>query len=451
MVHHVNRRRLWIRSAIGWVLIPAVAALLAGCGESRPQLQTSPLLQSLQRKVGLIGYLGPDGNVYSINQSGGRETPLTEDAGTNAAARTRVNYSQPTWAPDGRRIAFARVAITNQRTLRTSILVANGRRGEVREVFSTNTLSPIYLYWAPDSSQITLLSQPLGSVELELGLIDVDQDVYRPLDHGQPYYWNWLPDNSALVAHVGGDTRVNAGARLSLVPVDPRRSKSDFNLAPAGFQAPAVSPDGRYLAYVTTGGGGTDLVARELDGPDEQVLTSVPGFAYFAYAPRGSKIAVMKSASPQPSADGQLVIIDTRSGREIALPDGDVIAFFWSPNGQRIAYLVPARPDADQGLTLDPLFARQQGLLYVELRVVDASGGNSWRVVQFPVSRGLLQLHLPFFDQYLRSASIWSPNSRYVTYSAFASNGSPGVFVSAVTGLLRPQFVAAGDFAFWSR
>jgi TolB protein len=319
-------------------------------------------------------------------------------------------------------------------------------------VFNTDSLRPIYLYWSPDSEKLTLLSQPLGSAELELGVIELDQDVYRTLDNGQPYYWSWLPDNSALVTHVGGDVRLNAAARLTLVPLDPLRSKADFNIPPAAFQSPAISPDGRYLAYVTTTASGTSLVAREIDGPDEQLLTDVPGFAYFAYAPRGHRIAVMKSATPGPSADGQLAIIDTRSGREtMLLPHDDVIAFFWSPNGHRIAYLLPARPDEEQGLELDPVFARQPRLFYAELRVADVRRGNSWRVVQFPLSEGFLRLHLPFFDQYLRSTSIWSPNSRFLTYAALTADAAPGIFVSAASGALRPQFVAIGDLAFWSR
>ena len=157
------------------------------------------------------------------------------------------------------------------------------------------------------------------------------------------------------------------------------------------------------MAYVTTTADGTNLIARELDGPDERLLTEVPGFAYFAYAPRGDRIAVMKSATPGPSADGRLAIIETSSGRETILPHDDVIAFFWAPNGNRIAYLVPARPDGEQGLELDPVFAREPRLFYAELRVVDVRRGNSWRVVQFPLSEGFLRLHLPFFDQYLRS------------------------------------------------
>jgi len=429
----------------------AATLLLAACGEQRAQYSASPLLPYLQRKAGRIGFIGIDGNIRSVDQTGARNTPLTEDAGANRAARTVVAYSQPTWSPDGRSLAFARTAITGRRALNSSIWVS-GDGEPPREVYRSDLLRPIYLYWSPDSEKLTMLSQPTGSAQLELGVIEVADSRYRPLDQGQPYYWSWMPDNSALITHVGGDIRFNDAARLSLVPLDPSGVKSDFNIPPAGFQAPAVSPDGRYIAYVTAAGsgGGSALMLRELQGPDERLLADVPGFAYLAFAPSGSRIAVMTSARPGPSADGQLTIFDTATDARLELPHDDVIAFFWAPNGRRVAYLVPARAADEAGLEIDPLFAREQGRFYAELRVVNVRRGNSWRVTQFPLSPRFVREQLPFFDQYLRSTSVWSPDSRTLIYAALTEAGTPGIFASPANGTLRPRLVAEGDFAHWS-
>ncbi|MDE0447453.1 MAG: hypothetical protein OXH96_12340 [Spirochaetaceae bacterium] len=435
----------------------AAVTLLGACAEQRVQYSSSPLLPYLQRKAGRIGFIGIDGNIRSVDQTGARNTPLTEDAGANRAARTVVAYSQPTWSPDGRSLAFARTAITGRRTLSSSIWVS-GDGEPPREVSRSDRLRPIYLYWSPDSEKLTMLSQPIGSAQLELGVIEVADNRYRPLDQGQPYYWSWMPDSSALITHVGGDIRFNDAARLSRVPLDPSGVKSDFNIPPAGFQAPAVSPDGRYLAYVTAAGsgagsgsgGGSTLVLRELQGPDEHLLADVPGFAYLAFAPSGSRIAVMTSARPGPSADGQLTIFDTGSDDKLELPHDDVIAFFWAPNGRRVAYLVPARAADEAGLEIDPLFAREQGRFYAELRVVNVRRGNSWRVTQFPLSPRFVREQLPYFDQYLRSTSVWSPDSRTLIYPALTEAGTPGIFVSPANGTLRPRLVAEGDFAHWS-
>ena len=445
-----RRRQRRIRLSLS-ALALAATVLLAACGEQRAQMSSNPLLPYLQRKAGRIGFIGLDGNIRSVDQTGARNTPLTEDAGANRAARTAVAYSQPTWSPDGRSLAFARTAITGRRSLSSSIWVAAGDGAQPREVYRSDRLRPIYLYWSPDSAKLTMLSQPVGSAELELGVIDVVQDLYRQLDRGQPYYWSWLPDNSALITHVGGDIRFNDAARLSLVPLDPQRGKSDFNIPPAGFQAPAVSADGRFLAYVTAARDGSALVMRELNGPEERLLADVPGVAYFAFAPRGTNIAVMTSARPGPSADGQLAVYDTGADTELVLPHDDVIAFFWSPNGRRIAYLVPARAaDEETGLAIDPVFAREQGQFYAELRVVNVRRGNSWRVALFPLSPRFVREQLPYFDQYLRSTSVWSPDSRSLAYPALTEAGTPGIFVSPASGTLRPQLIAEGDFAHWS-
>ena len=451
--HHRRNRRSSVALAL------AATVLLAACGEQRTQMSSNPLLPYLQRKAGRIGFVGLDGNIRSVDQTGAGNTPLTEDAGPDRAARMVVAYSQPTWSPDGRTLAFARIAVTGRTSLSSSIWVA-GDGEQPREVHRSDLLRPIYLYWSPDGALLTMLSQPIGSAELELGVIDVSESRYRLLDQGQPYYWSWLPDNSALITHVGGDIRFNEAARLSRVPLDPTGVNSDFNIPPAGFQAPAVSPDGRYMAYVTASrggsasGDGSALVLRELQGPGEVLLADVPGFAYFAFAPRGgSRIAVMTSERPGPSADGELTIYDTGAEDQLVLPHDDVIAFFWSPNGARLAYLVPARAeDEDEGggLAIDPVFAREQGLFYAELRVVNVRRGNSWRIAQFPLSPRFMRKQLPFFDQYLRSASLWSPDSRSLAYPALTAEGTPGIFVSPASGTLRPQLIAEGDFAHWS-
>ena len=210
------------------------------------------------------------------------------------------------------------------------------------------------------------------------------------------------------------------------------------------------------MAYVSAAGSGNSgaaaaLVMRELNGPDERVLAEVPGFAYFAFAPRGSRLALMTSARPGPSADGQLTVYDTDTATELVLPHEDVIAFFWSPNGRRVAYLVPARAeDEEAGLEVDPVFAREQGRFYAELRVANVQRGTTWRVALFPLSPRFVREQLPFFDQYLRSASLWSPDSRSLAYPALTADGTPGIFVSPASGTLRPQLIAEGDFAHWS-
>jgi hypothetical protein len=206
------------------------------------------------------------------------------------------------------------------------------------------------------------------------------------------------------------------------------------------------------MVLVVTDDGRSSLIVREIAGPDQTVLASVPGLAFFAVSPDGKRVAAMQGAAQARFPDGKLSFYSTTPRGEqtaVSLEENNVVAFFWSPDSRHVAYLTP--PTLEDGqLLLEPFFAPDHPL-YLQLRVADARNGESWAITTFPVSQAFVTNVLPFFDQFQRSANIWSPNSRYLTYSAMTSAGFPGVFVSSASGHFTPEFVAAGDLAFWSR
>ena len=57
-----------------------LASLLAACLPQDTQIPQSPLLPLLERKSGLIAYIGSDGNMYVSDQAGGKLAQLTDDA-----------------------------------------------------------------------------------------------------------------------------------------------------------------------------------------------------------------------------------------------------------------------------------------------------------------------------------------------------------------------------------
>jgi len=56
----------------------------------------------------------------------------------------------------------------------------------------------------------------------------------------------------------------------------------------------------------------------------------------------------------------------------------------------------------------------------------------------------------PFFDQYQRSATIWSPDSRYLVVSAIANESTQGLFIVPASGDFEPRFLTEGRLGFWS-
>ena len=68
----IDRRKLFVSL---WFMMPIL--LLVACGQFSQQ---SSALAALERKSGVVVYLGADGNIYTINQGGGDLTAITDDA-----------------------------------------------------------------------------------------------------------------------------------------------------------------------------------------------------------------------------------------------------------------------------------------------------------------------------------------------------------------------------------
>src|SRR5215216_2135454 len=135
------------------VLVYAISALLlASCLPKDMQIPQSPLLSTLERKSGMIAYLGTDGNMYIIDQGGGHLKKLTEDAVIPESQTSPFLYYQnPTWSPDGSQLAFMSIKAEGGQTL-SKVIVANLDDDSVNEIYKSESEHPIYLNWSPDNS-----------------------------------------------------------------------------------------------------------------------------------------------------------------------------------------------------------------------------------------------------------------------------------------------------------
>ncbi len=105
----MNGRKGWL-VGFWFTLLLAVTA----CGPQGMHMPESPLLSALERKSGLIAYVGVDGNIYTINQAGGDKASITQDATLQSEDDgIRLSYFLPTWSPDAKQFAFI-LAIANE-------------------------------------------------------------------------------------------------------------------------------------------------------------------------------------------------------------------------------------------------------------------------------------------------------------------------------------------------
>jgi TolB protein len=144
-----------------------------------------------------------------------------------------------------------------------------------------------------------------------------------------------------------------------------------------------------------------------------------------------------------------LHVVDLETSEEI-VEDDDIIAFFWSPSGEELAYFIlfQAQPEggSSDGSGGSAQTTPQFGL---ELRVLNVTSGESRELFTYQPTQQFLSV-LPYFDQYHQSATIWSPDNNNLVLSFIDSSGNPGIAVVAASGKLQPRRLADGYLAFWS-
>jgi TolB protein len=355
-------------------------------------------------------------------------------------------YRYPAWAPDGQHLAFVRFS-SSQSGPEVSLFSAFSDGKKPVNTFTSQDFQPFYLSWSPNSQIIAFLGSD-ASDALAQYLVAASGGDSKLISRGQPYYWDWSPDNLSLIVHIGGSSSANPDARLAFIELDGSNPKQELDLKPGSFEAPAWSPTGDVLALAAQNDAGDDeLILAGQDGKVKQVLARLSGPVAFAWSPKGDYLAyaVFDSAGSVPTI--HLVVLDsTHPDLHNEVAQGDLFAFFWSPDGRKIAYFIlgSGGPTASSAQAV----AQTKPGASLVVRVYDRISGDTKEVATFAPTAAFQQV-LPFYSQYQRSATIWSPDSQNLVLSGVDSAGENAIYtVGADGGQL--QKIADGDLAFWS-
>ncbi len=270
------------------IAITLMALAAAACGEA---------LQG--ERIAFVSYRDGDSEIYAMNPDGSAVRRLTKnDAGDR----------NPVWSPDGRRIAF----ISNRDGNR-EIYAMNGYGSDVIRLTNNDAgdWSPV---WSPDGRRVAFVSNR-------------DSD-------GPPFPGHMPQINDEIYA-------VNADGTGTI-----RLTDNDFE-----DSAPACSPDGRRIAFVSERDGNADIYAMNADGTD---ITRLAGNDYDDYAPvwspDGRRIAfVSHLLTPFPTGDGgklhflssEIYAMNADGSDLTRLTNNDLEDRnpAWSPDGHRIAFV----------------------------------------------------------------------------------------------------------------
>ena len=433
------------------VLVFIVSGLLiASCLPRDMQVPQSPLLSALERKSGLIAYIGSDGNMYVSDQAGGNLMQLTDDALIPENQGEPLKYYQyPTWSRDGSQVAFVGLSSDGEQA-ETRVIVANVDDDSVEEVYTSESEHPIYLSWSPNNENITFISTNVSGQNILLQSVPAQGGERTVLDAASPYYWSWAPDGSVMVVHAGG-AQTSVPQHISFLGVESSVvTEQAVDATPGAFQAPAWSPDGSRIALARVSDQENEIVVTDAAGENPQKIGTFTEKTAFAWSSDGTRIAYIDGFQAMDAgAIGSLHVVDMETSEEI-IEDADIIAFFWSPSGEEIAYFILLQTQAEGNSSGNSGGSGQANAQFVlDLHVLNVTNGESRKLFTYRPTQQFLSV-LPYFDQYHQSATIWSPDNNNLVLSFLNNSGAPGIAVVAASGNLEPRLLAEGYLAFWS-
>jgi serine/threonine-protein kinase len=222
------------------------------------------------------------------------------------ATQERRGFHMPRFSPDGRRLSVDFTAADGRDVWTLSL-----RQGTLsRATFDRDGHDAT---WTPDGQFLTYTSFKSGVFGLYRNRpgSDAPADSLRATD-SLGFTGYWLPDGSGLVT-VGQDLRPGSGGDIALIrnggrgPIEP--------LVATTYQAtyPALSSDGRWLAFVSDHSGGSEVYVRSMATPGEEVQVSTEGGSEPLWGPDGHELFYRATSA----RGAELVRAELRTGPEL--------------------------------------------------------------------------------------------------------------------------------------
>ena len=325
----------------------------------------------------------------------------------------------------------------------------------LKELYLSNNQEVPYLDWSPDSSKLAFLTktanaQSATAESYSVNLVNATGGKPRTIFTGTTAAWHWNPDGNTLVAKIGTPNSTNDS--LSLFDTQSNTATPTAAKGAQSFTAPSFSPDGNYMLITERNGNQNKLMLADRNGKALKTLTTFQGNISFSWSPAGARLAytVQDPASQEPGSP--MHVIDANSNDDKVLSPLPVVAFFWSPDGTRIATFSRIRPTE-----IDPNFpgynvATAQAQSIFLLQTIQVAT-KAVRPLFYMEPTEAFRRMTTEFDRYARAVNIWSPDSSKLVFTVAQGSGAQTrnfVLETEASGSIALRVINFGSLAFWS-